>query len=316
MLSSLSITIDPAVTGSPAAPASIAVPAAVARSGPRPVPHEFGPAEVAERAWRHAAVVRPGSMIALSSADGGVGRSTLVGALGSILALAVPGPVVAVDMHPVPWGGLGDRIGRQNAGTMWDAVRELARLTSLEELLRWAQRGPTGLLALVGETEGAGRRPPRHDEAAAVVHAVTRLVPVTVCDVMPALIVGVWRTLSQATAPVLVTRASADSIRHTLRLLTHLRAAGFGDVANRCVLVVTATGPWTAREVRAAVRQAEAAVPDVVSVPFDEQLGHAEPVDARRLRKPVRHALVDLADRVLARCADDSAAGPAVGVSS
>ena len=269
---------------------------------PLPVPHELGPAEVADRAWRYAAAVLPGSLVAVSSADGGVGRSTLAAALGGVLALAVPGPVVAVDMHPVPWGGLAERIGRQNVGTVWDAFRDLDSLTSLREVQRWAQHGPSGLLALVGETEGQGRRPPQHDEAATVVEAICRLAAVTVCDVMPALITGVWRTLGAAHAPVVVARATVDSVRHSLRLLTHLRAAGFGPVADRCVLVVMATSPRTGRDVRAVLRQAHTAALSVVNVPFDPGLAVPEPIDVRRLQKPTRHALVQLAEQVLLRC--------------
>ncbi|GLZ00839.1 hypothetical protein [Actinoplanes sp. NBRC 103695] len=276
----------------------------------RAVPGEFGPADVAERAWLRAAALRPGAMIAVSSADGGVGRSTLVAALGDVFALAVPGPVVAVDMHPVPWGGLGERVGRLNAGTVWDAVRDLHTLTSHHEVERWTQRSPSGLLALVGETEGQGRRPPRHDEAAAVVEAVRRLYPLTICDVMPALIAGVWRTLAAAYAPVLVARAATDSLHHTMRLLTHMRATGNGAVVDRAVLAVVAASPATERTVRAVLQQAATAVPDVVSIPYDPQLARPEPVNARRLKKQTRTALVQLADAVIARCADPRVALP------
>lgn len=276
----------------------------------RGVPSEFGPADIAERTWLRAAALRPGAMFAVSSADGGVGRSTLVAALGDLLALAVPGPVVAVDMNPVPWGGLGERIGRSNAGTMWDAVRDLHTLTSRHEVERWTQRSPSGLLALVGETEGQGRRPPRHDEAAAVVEAVRRLYPLTICDVMPALITGVWRTLAAAYAPVLIARATTDSLHHTMRLLTHLRAAGYGAMVDRAVLVVVAASPATDRTVRAVLQQAATVVPDVVSIPYDPQLARPEPVDARRLKKQTRTALVQLADAVIARCADPRVALP------
>ncbi|WP_199514277.1 MinD/ParA family ATP-binding protein [Nucisporomicrobium flavum] len=276
----------------------------------RAVPSEFGPAHIAERAWLRAAALRPAAMIAVSSADGGVGRSTLVAALGDLLALAVPGPVVAVDMHPVPWGGLGERIGRTNAGTMWDAVRDLHTLTGRHEVERWTQRSPSGLLALVGETEGKGRRPPRHDEAAAVVEAVRRLYPLTICDVMPALIAGVWRTLAAAYAPVLVARATTDSLQHAMRLLTHLRAAGNGAVVDQAVLAVIAASPTTDRTVRAVMRQAATVVPDVVSIPYDPQLARPEPVDARRLKRQTRTALVQLADAVIGRCADPRVALP------
>ena len=276
----------------------------------RPVPSEFGPADVAERVWLRAAALRPAAVIAVSSADGGVGRSTLTAALGGLLALAVPEPVVAVDMHPVPWGGLGERVGRSSAGTMWDAVRDLHTLTSRREVERWTQRSPSGLLALVGETEVQGRRPPRHDEAAAVVEAVRRLYPLTVCDAMPALITGVWRTLAAAHAPVLVARATTDSLHHTMRLLTHLRAAGYGAVVDNGVLAVVATSPSIDREVRAVVQQAAAVIPAIVSVPFDAQLARPEPVDVRRLRRATRRALVQLADAVTERCADPRAALP------
>jgi MinD-like ATPase involved in chromosome partitioning or flagellar assembly len=270
----------------------------------RPVPHEFGPASVAERVWLRAAALQPAAAIAVSSADGGVGRSTLVAALGGLLALAVPDPVIAVDMHPVPWGGLRERIGRSNAGTMWDAVRDLDTLTSRRETQRWTQHSPSGLLALIGETEGQGRRPPRYDEAAAVVTAVRRLYPLTICDTMPALITGVWRTLATSHAPILAARATTDSLHHTLRLLAHLRAAGYGAVVDRTIVAVVATSPATDRDVRAVLQQAAAVVPAVVAIPFDQLLARGEPVDVRRLRKPTRHALVQLADAVIERCVD------------
>jgi len=127
---------------------------------PRAVPNEFGPADVAERAWLSAAALVPGASVVVSSADGGVGRSTLVSALGGLLALAVPGPVTAVDMMPVPWGGLGARVGRQNAGTVWDTVRDLHTLTSRREVERWVQRGPTGLYAWVIKPDNTAEQRP------------------------------------------------------------------------------------------------------------------------------------------------------------
>jgi MinD-like ATPase involved in chromosome partitioning or flagellar assembly len=277
---------------------------------PRSVPNEFGPAEVAERVWRSAAALLPGASVAVSSADGGVGRSTLVSALGGLFALAVPGPVAAVDMVPVPWGGLGERVGRQNSGTVWDTVRDLHTLTSRHEIERWAQRGPTGLLALVGETEGHVRRPPRHDEAAAVVDQLRAMYPLTVCDVLPALITGVWRTLATATAPVLVSRATTDSLRHTMRLLTHMRAAGYGRVARDGVLVVMATSPTVPREVRAVASQAAEIAGAVLTVPYDPQLAKPEPIDPRRLHRRTRTALVRVADAVLQQCAAERPPAP------
>jgi MinD-like ATPase involved in chromosome partitioning or flagellar assembly len=206
-------------------------------------------------------------------------------------------------MVPAPWGGLGARVGRQNAGTVWDVVRDLSAVTNRSDIERWVQLGTTGLLALVGETEGVERRPPRDDEAAAVAERVRDLFPLTVGDLPAALTTGVWRTLAAATAPVLVARATADSLRHTLRLLTHLAAAGYARVARDCVLVVMATAPSVPRQVRAVVRQADGVAGAVHTVPYDPSLARPEPVDPRRLRRRTRNALVLVADAVLQRCA-------------
>ncbi|MFC7532353.1 hypothetical protein [Actinoplanes sp. GCM10030250] len=273
------------------------------RREPRPVPNQFGPAYVAERAWLNAAALRPGAMVAVSSADGGVGRSTLVAALGGLLALASPEPVIAVDMVPAPWNGLGVRVGWQNSATVWDAVRELGSITSRAEVEQWTQRGRTGLLGLVGETEGHQRRPPRPEEAAAVADRVRALFGLTLCDLPPAVTTAVWWSLAVATVPVLVARASTDSLRHTLRLLTCLAAAGYARTVRDCVVVMMSVAPSVPRQVRAVAQQVGDTAGAMVTVPYDPRLAVPEPIDARLLRRRTRNALVLVADAVLHRCA-------------
>lgn len=272
---------------------------------PRPVPHQFGPADVAERAWRHAAALRPGAVVAISSADGGVGRSTLAAALGGLLALAVPEPVLAVDMVSAPWNGLGARVGRQSFATVWDTVRDLSSLTSRTDVERWVQRGPSGLLALVGEIEGHERRPPRPDEAISLSDRLRQLFALSIWDLAPAATAPVWRSLATATAPVLVSRASTDGVRHSLRLLTQLTATGHARVARDCVLVIMATSPSVPRQVRAVARQADDLAGAVLTVPYDPRLAQPEPIDPRQLHRRTRTALVHVADAVLQRCAAD-----------
>jgi MinD-like ATPase involved in chromosome partitioning or flagellar assembly len=272
---------------------------------PRPVPHQFGPADVTERAWRHAAALGSGAAIAISSADGGVGRSTLAAALGGLLALAVPEPVLAVDMVPTPWNGLGARVGRQNWATVWDTVRDFGSLTSRADVERWVQRGPSGLLALVGEIEGKERRPPHPDEASALADRLRQLFALTIWDLAPAATGPVWRSLAAATVPVLVSRATTDGLRHSLRLLTHLTATGNARVARDSVLVIMATSPSVPRQVRAVARQADDVAGAVLCVPYDPRLAQPEPIDPRLLRRRTRTALVHVADAVLQRCTVD-----------
>ena len=289
--------------------------ARAATAAAKPVPHEFGPAALAEQAWRDAAAVPPGSLLAVSSADGGVGRSTLVAALGSLLALAVPGPVIAVDANPRPWGGLGERVGA-GSGTVWDTVRELSRLHSRTEVERWTRQGPSGLLALAGEVEVSHERhPPTHQETMAVADALRQLYPLVLLDLMMADIRGVWRALAASSAAVLVARATPDSIQHTLRLLTYQHSAPTPQAPAAPLLVVMSTSPRTSGEVRAVLRQAATVAAAVHTIPYDPMLAAAAPMDPRRLAKSTRRALLDLAADVLHRCVSVPAAASAVGAS-
>jgi MinD-like ATPase involved in chromosome partitioning or flagellar assembly len=269
--------------------------------------------------WLRAASLRPGcALVAISSADGGVGRSTLTAALGSLLALACPEPVIAVDMSSRAWGGLAARVGRSNAGTVWDTVRDVDTLTSRAQAQRWAQNGPTGLQALVGEVEMAGkRRPPTHSESMTVVKALHPLYPLAVLDLAVAEIRGVWITLAGAAAPVLVSRATTDSLQHTMRLLAQMRAAGLAQLADNALVVVMASSPSTPREVKAVAQQAAAVAGGLLTVPFDPDLARAVPIDPRRLRRATHRALVDVAAAVLARCpAEPDPAPPSHELSS
>lgn len=276
---------------------------------PRPVPHEFRPAELAEQAWRDAAALPPGSLLAVSSADGGVGRSTLVAALGSLLALAVPGPVVAVDANPRPWGGLGERVG-PGSPTIWDAVRELPRLNDRTEVERWTRCGPSGLLALAGEVDVTRHRhPPTHQEALAVAETLRTLYPLVLLDLMMAEARSVWRAQADASAALLVARATSESIQHTLRLLTYQQSDRTPQAPAAPLLVVMSTSPRTSGDVRAVLRQAGSVAAAVHAIPYDPMLADATPIDVRRLAKATRRALLELAADILHRCT-----APATGV--
>jgi MinD-like ATPase involved in chromosome partitioning or flagellar assembly len=274
---------------------------------PRPIPQEFDDAPGVEQLWLRAASLRPGCpLVGVSSADGGVGRSTVAAALGALLALACPQPVIAVDMTGRAWGGLGHRVRRSHPGSVWDAVRDVHTFTDRREVQRWVQYGPTGLQALVGEVQmTTARRPPRNEDLIEVVGALRQLYPLAVLDLPPAEVRGTWLALSWAAAPVLVARASTESLRHTMRLVSLLRAAGLGEVADRAVLAVMSQTPSVPREVRAGLRQARGEVGHLVSVPYDPDLARALPVDPRRLHKRTRRALVELAAAVVAGCPAD-----------
>ncbi|MFG2042244.1 MinD/ParA family protein [Dactylosporangium sp. NPDC048998] len=301
----------PAVlTGRRARPAAVPVPPSYDHvREPRPVPRELSDGSALRRAWLRAASLRPGCPpIVVSSADGGVGRSTIVAALGAVLAAATPDPPAAVDATARGWGGLEHRVLRRNDATIWDLFAALLHTGGLDRAALDAamQHGTSGLHTAVGEVQRtATRRPTLLSESLRVVEALRGVYPLVLIDAPVADVAGVWGLLHPPACPVLVARAGVDSVQHTMRLLAQLRGVGMQDAAARAVVVVAATVPRPAREVRAAVRQLAGAVSAVVSVPFDEHLARPEPVDLGRMRKPTRHALVELADAVLAACPAD-----------
>ncbi|MGI5185514.1 hypothetical protein ACQEVZ_55655 [Dactylosporangium sp. CA-152071] len=268
------------------------------------VPHEFGGGATAERLWLDAATLPLGNcLIGATSADGGVGRSTLIAALGGVLALAAPGPVLAVDASGRSWSGLTERTGPGD-GTLWDALQAQQSGTlsaGFAGVVPSTRRGPSGLYALTAEPQRtAARRPPVFTETIQVISALGPHTSAVLAELPVADVRGVWQYLSIVPSPLLVARASVDGVRHALHLLSQLRAGGLGVVADRTVLAVVAGVPKPSRDVHAACHQAADQVATLVPVPWDAHLARPEPVDVRRCRRITRRALVDLAAACLA----------------
>ncbi len=282
---------------------------------PRDIPREFGSGRSVDELWLRAASLRPGCpLVCVSSADGGVGRSTLVAALGGLLALASPRNVIALDVTGRAWGGLAHRVPRRNTATVFDACRRAVALERQSAVDPLVQVGPTGLHALVGEPEmRSERHPPGLKDMYPVIGQMRALYALALLDLPTAHTGFTWQAVTWAAAPVLVARATTDSVQHTMRLLAHMRTNGATGVGkDQAVVVVMATSPSTAREVRAAELQARNAVADVIRVPYDPVLARPEPVDPRALAKTTRTALTDVAAAVLRRCPADPDAAQAL----
>jgi MinD-like ATPase involved in chromosome partitioning or flagellar assembly len=276
----------------------------------RSVPAEFAAAQH-RTLWPRAAALAPGCpLVAVTSADGGAGRSTMVAALGSVLALACAGPVLAVDLAGAPWSGLEHRVRRRNDATLWDLAA--APDWSAARAISCAQLAPTGLHVLLGETRVTGaRRPLQLAEAWDVTCRLRDFFTLGLLDLPPAGTDAVWRLLPQMAVPLLLARSTVDSLRRVMRLLAVLRAVGLGTTVERSVVVVMTASQPAGRGVRAALGQLDGQVGCVVAVPFDGGLARPDPVDARSLRRATRTVLVDLADAVIARCPVEP--GPTAG---
>ncbi|MFD0576095.1 hypothetical protein [Dactylosporangium darangshiense] len=289
----------------------VALPIAAVAAAQPMVPREFGGGPTIDRLWQAAAQLPPGgTLLGVSSADGGVGRSTLVAALGGVLASATAGLVLAVDATCRSWGGLTERV-HDGDRTVWDAVVALAAANGqphpashadADTVLGCTRSSPTGLRALVAEpSRTAARRPPVLRETTTAVERLRPLFAATLLDLPVADVRPAWEYLAGVNVPILVARAGVDSIRHTQHLLTQLRAAGLDRIADRTVVAVVATAPSPPSDARALCRQTAGRVGALVQVPYDPHLARAEPIDLRRTRRATRRALLELAAACLAR---------------
>ncbi|MBF9132718.1 hypothetical protein I0C86_27735 [Plantactinospora sp. S1510] len=269
------------------------------------VPRRFR-SDGADILWlRSAWLSPPCAVVGVGSADGGVGRSAITAAVGGVLALACPDPVIAIDATGRTWGGLGLRVSTATPRSVWDAVDNADSLIDRQSIERIVQQGPTGLHALAAEeaTEGGGgRRAPMLHETYALVERIRPVYSIALLDLPQVEVRGIWSPLAGCEIPVLVSRATRESVQHTLRLLTQLRRVS-SALVDQVILTLVAGRPHHPREVRLAEQQATDAVRSVITVPWDPVLARPEPIDVRRLGASARRAVVNLAAEIVTRCA-------------
>ncbi|GIG94628.1 hypothetical protein Pma05_12010 [Plantactinospora mayteni] len=267
-----------------------------------PVPRRFR-SDGADVLWLRAAWLSPPcAVVGVGSADGGVGRSAITAAVGGVLALACPDPVIAIDATGRNWGGLGVRVSTV-ARSVWDAVDNADSLIDRQSVERFVQQGPTGLHALAAENAAAGgaRRAPMLHETYALVERIRQVYSIALLDLPQVEVRGMWSPFVGCTVPVLVSRATRESVQHTLRLLTQLRQVS-SALADEVILTLVAGRPHNPRELRFAEQQATDAVHGVVTVPWDPVLARPEPIDVRQLGAAARRAVVNLAAEIVTRC--------------
>ncbi|MGI5213854.1 MinD/ParA family ATP-binding protein [Plantactinospora sp. CA-290183] len=268
-----------------------------------PVPRRFR-SDGADVLWlRSAWLSPPCAVVGVGSADGGVGRSAITAAVGGVLALACPDPVIAIDATGRTWGGLGIRVSAGTPRSVWDAVANADSLIDRGSIEGHVQQGPTGLHALAAEdaVAGGGRRAPMLHETYALVERIRQVYSIALLDLPQVEVRGIWSPLAGCTIPVLVSRATRESVQHTLRLLTQLRQVS-SPLADQVILTLVAGRPHNPRELRLAQQQATDAVHGVITVPWDPVLARPEPIDVRHLGAAARRAVVNLAAEIVTRC--------------
>ncbi|MFE0376931.1 SAV_2336 N-terminal domain-related protein [Streptomyces inhibens] len=228
--------------------------------------------------------------------DADVGRSTVTIALGSLLAAARGGRVIAVDAGYA----VGELAGRLNLGGSAGLRRDLLRAlpsVGYEDVLRHTLDAPSGLRAL---THGLGRTTPVavfDEEYRRLMELLSRHFSVVLAD---------WAYLRTETVTdtalavtdrlVVVARMTERGLDQTRLLLAHLARRGYRALAERAVLVVTGlSGPDRPLRRDEFVEGFRDHSGGLVFIPFDYRLDSQRDIDITRLRSKTYEAFVDLA---------------------
>ncbi|GGU70008.1 hypothetical protein GCM10010211_39520 [Streptomyces albospinus] len=226
-----------------------------------------------------------------------VGRSTVTVALGAVLADVRGGGVIALDAGR-SIGGLTGRlhVGSHAAGRQ-DLMRALPTLSSHDDVLQHTVDGPSGLRALA-HTAGYSAPGPLYDEEyRGVVELLSRHFPVVLADWAYLRTEDVTdAALALTDRLIIVTRSTEEGIARATDLLARLDRRGYGALAERAALVVTALAPpnRTLRRDDIAARLGDHPG-GVVFLPYDHRLDSMREIALHRLRFRTREAFLDLA---------------------
>lgn len=248
--------------------------------------------ELTDLATAAAAPLATGRRIAVVSARGGAGKTTVAAVLASTFAARRAEPVLAVDADPVG-GSLLWRLGLSGAPTLDRLAPALLDATEADRVQAVLGRARTGLWVLPGGTDTAER-------ARDVTRALSRFFPIAVVDCGAGLrSAATAAVLVEAHAVLLVTPATPDGVRSTADALARATAPTLA----RIVVALNTVHRGGRRALRgSAARDALAGfdVP-VLGLPYDRHLAGAAPIVTDRIGEHTTTAMARLACAVLDR---------------
>jgi chromosome partitioning protein len=239
------------------------------------------------------AVVGSAVPIAVLNLKGGVGKTSVVEALGSTFAQVRRDRVIAVDMDA---GDLADRHGRRNPLSMAELIADDA-VTQYADVRAHTFKNAFGLEVLgLPDYAHTDWRIERHD----VVKAFSTLrnhYSVMLVDCVKALNSSVMEAvLPESRALVVVTSTSIDAVRKTATTLDWLSHNGYRRLLKSTVLAVNHVEPGKVDTVTAKeLEQLSARIAATVVLPFDRHVHEGKTIELDRMSKESRRGYLELA---------------------
>jgi MinD-like ATPase involved in chromosome partitioning or flagellar assembly len=310
-VSSMNTATVPARVGAPARSAHSVIPVGVLDSRHIGAPAEpdwrarvtrmdIDPEQAAERGLTDRVRAALGSAfpIAVLSLRGGVGKTTVVEALGSTFAEVRADRVIAVDVDA---GDLADRHGRRAALTMRDLVAGRA-VIRYRDLRAYTHRNDSGLEVLGLPEHGQTDWRIKRDDVGNAFSKLRNHYSLVLFDCGTALDSPVNQAvLAESRALVVVTNNTLPAVSDTNATLEWLAHNGFRKLANSTVLVINRTEPDNTHAlVIKELRRQSAQFPAerVVVLPFDRHVHECREILLARMSEQSRRRYLEMAAAV------------------
>ncbi|MGZ4579476.1 MAG: MinD/ParA family ATP-binding protein [Nocardioidaceae bacterium] len=285
------------------------------------------PRPVATSGWQHALykasghVVRPGPgaaerrrqeraerlrepidgtrRVVVMSRKGGVGKTTVALALGSILATQRGDRVVAVDANPDA-GNLAHRVAPPSSLTITDVLRDLDKISSYAELKKYTSQAEESRLEVLASDDDPriGMALDRSDYHR-LIGLLDQYYNVILLDTGTGILDSANQgLLADADELVIVLRAGIDGGRAAALTLDWLEQHEYADLVRRAIVVINALRPGVGAPLEPIEEHFAQRCGQVICVPWDPALETGGQTVLSRLSRPTRESLMDLAAAV------------------
>lgn len=237
--------------------------------------------------------------VVVMSRKGGVGKTTMTLALGSMFATVRGDRVIAVDANPDA-GNLAHRVASPNARNITDVLRDLDSIETYAQLRSYTSQAQESRLEVLGSDDD-----PRISQALdrtdyhRLIGLLDRFYNLILLDTGTGILDSANQgLLTEADQVVLVMRPGIDAGRAAALTLDWMDEHGFDDLVSRAVVVINALrrdGESMTDRMR---RHFEKRCERVVTVPWDGGLEAGARTDLSSLRQSTRHRIMEAAASV------------------
>nr|PZN22183.1 MAG: chromosome partitioning protein ParA [Mycolicibacterium hassiacum] len=257
-------------------------------------PDELYEMELHTRIRRNA---RDSYQIGIFGLKGGVGKTAITVALGSVLSRVRGDRILAIDADP-DGGNLADRAGRQSAATVADLLAD-KELSRYNDIRAYTSMNSANLEVLSSEDYSTARRAFNDEDWKNATSIVSRYYNLVLADCGAGLFHPAARgVLATVSGLVIVASASIDGARQAAVTMDWLRQNGYQDLLGRSCVVINHVVPGKPNiDVEDLVQQFERHVPPgrVIVLPYDKHIAAGTEIQLDLLSRKFQRRITELA---------------------